>query len=104
MRVEGEPYPIIPHEFVENVDCWGCLVVVERGDQADLTCNECGVVVRTVPLDQAAAALAEMESTEICSVRCTNCGALNTFLGFSVIEAFICSECGEGIVVNSSVH
>ena len=35
MRVEGESYPIIPHEDVEKVDCCGCFVVVERGDQAD---------------------------------------------------------------------
>ena len=69
MRVEGEPYPIIPHEDVEKVDCCGCLVVVERGDQADLTCNECGAVVRTVPADKAVSTLAEMESAEICSAR-----------------------------------
>jgi hypothetical protein len=35
------------------VDCCGCLIVVERGDQADLTCNECGAVIRTVPTDKA---------------------------------------------------
>jgi hypothetical protein len=104
MRVPGEPYPIIPHEDVEKVDCWGCLVVVERGYQADLTCNECGVVVRTVPLELTAATLAQMESTEICSARCTHCGALNIFPGFSAIEAFVCSECGEGVVVNSAVQ
>lgn len=104
MQVADQPYPIIPHEDVEKVDCCGCLVVGKCGDLANLTCNECGVVVRTVPLDRAAAALAEMESSEICSARCTHCGALNVFPGFSAIEAFVCSECGEGVAVNSAVQ
>jgi hypothetical protein len=104
MRVAGEPYPIIPHEFVEKIDCCGCLVVIERGDLADLTCNECGAVVRTVQKAEAAAALAEIESPEICRARCTHCGALNIFPGFSAMDAFICSECGEGVVVNSGVQ
>jgi hypothetical protein len=41
--------PIVPHEFVGGVDCCGCLIVGEREGQADLTCNECGAVVSTVP-------------------------------------------------------
>lgn len=35
--------------FMTQVDCCGCLVVQVRGDEADITCNECGAVVRTVP-------------------------------------------------------
>jgi hypothetical protein len=104
MRVAGEPYPIIPHADVENVDCCGCLVVVERGNLADLTCNECDAVVSTVPIERAAAILAEMESKEICSARCSHCGTLNIFPGFSAIEAFVCSECGEGVVVGGAVQ
>lgn len=104
MRVVGEPYPIIPHEDVEKVDWCGCLVVVERGDQADLTCNECGALIRTVPLDRAAATLAEMESTEVCSARCKHCGALSIFSGFSAIEAFVCSVCSEGVVVGDTIQ
>ena len=81
-----------------------CLIIQVRGDQADMTCNECGAVVRTVPVELASAVMVEMASTQICSVRCTHCGALNTFPGSSAIEAFICSECGESVVVNSSVQ
>lgn len=58
-----------------------------RGDQADVTGNECGAVVRTVPVEQAGAALVELASGEICSARCPHCQALNTFPGFSFIEA-----------------
>ena len=41
---------------------------------------------------------------KICGARCTHCDALNMFPGFAVIEAFIRSECGEGVVVNRSVQ
>ena len=36
---------------------------------------------------------------EICSACCQHCGGVNTFPGFSVIEAFVCQECGEGVSV-----
>ena len=39
--------PIIPHEVATGTDCCGCLIVRVRGDQADITCNECGAVIRT---------------------------------------------------------
>src|SRR5260370_12765792 len=103
MTHDEQGFPIIPHE-VEGDDCDGCLMVRVRGNQADITCNVCGAVVRTVPLEEAAAAMLEMASTEICSARCPDCGALNTFPGFSVIEAFICHECGEGVAVNRVVQ
>src|SRR5260370_24050214 len=93
-----------PHAVATGADCCGRLIVHVCGDQADITCNECGAVVRTVPVELASAVMVEMASTVICSVRCTNCGALNTFPGFSAIEAFICSECGESVVVNRSVQ
>jgi hypothetical protein len=106
MPRDEQGFPIVPHEFIEPVDCCGCLIVEVRGDQADLICNECGAVVRTLPADTAAAVLAEMEmaSAEICSSRCPHCQALNTFPGFSSIDAFICSECGEGVAVNTPIQ
>jgi len=104
MARDEQGFPIVPHEVATGADCCGCLIVHVRGDQADITCNECGAVVRTVPVELASAVLVEMASTEMCSARCTICGALNTFPGSSAIEAFICSECGEGVVVNRSVQ
>jgi hypothetical protein len=44
------------------------------------------------------------ETDTICSAPWTPYGELNTFLGFSAIEAFICSECGEGVKVARSVQ
>src|SRR5882724_9777937 len=88
--------PIIPHENVADVDCCGCLVVRTRDDQADIVCNECGGVIRSVPIGHVEAVLLELAQTDtVCSVQCTCCGALNTFPGSSAVMAFICRECGE---------
>ena len=97
-------YLIVPHEVATGADCDGCLMVEERGDVADLRCNSCGAVVDTVPLDRAGTRLMELASVEICSAQCPHCGAMNTFRGFSVIEAFICRECGEGVSVERLVQ
>jgi predicted RNA-binding Zn-ribbon protein involved in translation (DUF1610 family) len=76
-----------------------------REGEADILCNECGTVIRTVAAGEVEAAMLEMAQTDtICSARCTHCGALKTFPRFSTIEAFICSECGEEVVVNTPVQ
>ena len=100
MARDEQNLPIILHEVA---DCCGCLIVRVRGDQADITCNECGAVICTVPVKRATGML-EMTSSGMCSARCTHCDALNTFPGFSAIEAFICSECGESVMVSRSVQ
>ena len=97
--------PIIPHEHVADVDCWGCLMIHLREGQADILCNECGTVIRTVAGAEVAATMSQMAQTDtICSAPCPHCGAFNTFPGMSAIEAFICSECGEGVVVSAPVQ
>jgi hypothetical protein len=70
-----ERLPIIPHENF-GVECCGCLVVKARDDQADILCNECAAVIRTVPLAEVEAVMFEIAQTDaICSVRCPHCGA-----------------------------
>ena len=96
MPQDERGYLILPHEFATGTDCDGCLIVVERGDMVEIKCNSCGLVVDTVPIDRAGSRLMELASAEICSAQCPHCGTLNTFRGFSVIEALIRRECGEG--------
>jgi hypothetical protein len=96
--------PIIVHESF-GIDCCGCLIVHVTGDRADIVCNECGAVIRTVQVGEVQAVMSEMAQTDvISSARCTHCGALNTFPGMSSVEAFICSECGEGVDVVTPVQ
>jgi hypothetical protein len=71
---------------------------------ADLKCNSCGAVIDTVRLDRVGTRLMELGSDEICSALCPHCGATNVFRGFTVIEAFVCQECGEGVSVERRVQ
>jgi hypothetical protein len=51
-RLNHDELPIVPHSDLGDEDCCGCLIVKERGDEADLICNECGALIRTVPTDE----------------------------------------------------
>jgi hypothetical protein len=79
--------------------------VLVKGDQADIVCNECRAVIRTVRVGDVQAVMSEMAQTDvISSAPCTHCSALNTFPGLSLVEAFICSECGEGVALVTLVQ
>ena len=97
--------PLVPHSFIGAPDCCGCLYVQVEGDQAEIICNECSAVIRTLPVADVERVMAELDQTdEICSARCPHCGAVNIFPGFSSMEAFICSQCGEGVRPSTSVQ
>jgi hypothetical protein len=100
----GSGLPVIPHEWVGGIDCCGCLVVEERGKLADLVCNECNQVVKTVAAAEVPMALSQMllSQQENCHAHCPHCGALNVFPGFSPMLAFICSACGKGVTMSSA--
>jgi hypothetical protein len=78
---------------------------VERGDETDIVCNECGVVIRTVPPAEVQQTLLKMAMPDgvMASSTCPHCGGLNTFPGFSTIFAYVCQESGEGVGVQESV-
>jgi hypothetical protein len=97
--------PIISHEDVADVRCCGCLIVRERDGQAEVLCNECAAVIRTVPLEDVDAVMTELAGTDVfCSAVCQHCGAVNTFPGMTAIEAFICRECNQGVAVPASTQ
>lgn len=91
--------PIIPHGTL-GTGCCGCLIVKVCGDQADIVCNECAAVICTFPFGAVEAAILEMAQTDTFTARAVHVAKPSTlFPGFSTIEAFICSECGEGVPV-----
>jgi len=96
---------MVPHSDCGDPDCCGCLMPLERGDQADWVCNECGAVVRPLQAAEVAQILLETAMAEAGrSATCPHCGALNTFPGWSSIQAFVCRECGEGVVVSDRLQ
>jgi len=90
--------PLLPNADIGALDCCGCLLAIIRGDQANIECNECGAVVRTVAPADLQRTLDEMElSLAMCSAMCPHCGNVNIFPGFSEINAYICQECGRAV-------
>jgi hypothetical protein len=88
---------LVPHEDYGDPNCCGIIMLIDRGDQTDLVCNECGAVIGSVAAQEAEATLLRMAmSGGFCSETCPHCGELNTFPGFSSMEAYTCSHCDQG--------
>ena len=96
---EGHIETTLPHSDFGDPECCGCLNGVIRGDQADIVCNECGTVLRTVPAANVGQTLTELEITlEVASEMCPHCGSVNLFPGFSKMLAFTCRQCGKAVL------
>jgi len=99
-------YPImVGHRDHGDPECCGIIVPVAHGEQTDLVCNECAVVIATVPAAEAAPTLLRMAlSGGVSSETCPHCGELNTFAGFTSMEAYTCRHCGIGVVIQRPVQ
>ena len=53
-------YPLVAHSDTGDPECCGSIFPVFRENEADITCNECGAIIKTVPADQAVDALMEI--------------------------------------------
>ncbi len=74
------------------------LFPVFRGDEADLTCNECGTVVGVVCPEDVRRTQDEMQlSLDVAPEQCPHCGAVNLFPGFATMMAYTCRQCGEAV-------
>jgi hypothetical protein len=61
----------IPHADFGDADCCGCLNgIITAADWAEIVCNECEVVVRTVLPADLQQTLDEMDSRSTCARRC----------------------------------
>ena len=93
--------PILPHLDFGDPECCGTIWAITRNgdpDTADLICNECSAVVRTVPTVDVQRILDEMESMlDVATSKCPHCGAVTLVPGFSRVLAFVCHECGTGV-------
>jgi hypothetical protein len=91
-----EEWPILAHADFGADDCDGCLFPVITGDRADITCNSCGAVVRSVPVEDLQRTFDEMElSLESCATEmCPHCRHVNVFPGWQGMMAYTCEKCG----------
>ena len=67
---------VVAHSILgDDPDCCGFLVPVERGDEADILCNECHALLLTVPVAEVAQALLRLWVAEgSCSARARTAG------------------------------
>lgn len=96
------PEFIVPHSDYRDPECCGLIFAQVRGSDADLVCNECGTVMRTVPAAEADKVLLAMSleqglATEVCPY----CRQVNLIPGFSEMIAFTCRYCGRVVNVRS---
>lgn len=92
----------IPHSAFGDAKCSGCLCGVIENDQAEIFCNECEDVIRTVPASELRNTLDQMElALDVATALCPHCRAVNLFPGFTRIEAFVCRECGKGVLLEN---
>jgi hypothetical protein len=117
MEDEELEYPsLVPHSSYGDPDCCGIIIPARGGVQVrlatdrdtanvELTCNECGVILDTVPAAEAEQVLLWMAMDEgVCSERCPHCGETSVILGCSSLDAFTCRFCGRGVKVERPVQ
>jgi DNA-directed RNA polymerase subunit RPC12/RpoP len=98
---EQPEYPeyILPHSDFGDPECCGLFLPRERGNVAEL--NECGFVLKTVPLADFRRVQDELQlSLEVASKQCPHCGSAILFPGFSSMLAYTCRQCGEPVKVS----
>jgi hypothetical protein len=103
--MEDRQYPeyILPHSDFGDPDRCGPLFPVARGDPSDITRNECGLVLKSVPAIDLQRTLDQMElSLNLASGKCPHCGAANLFPGSSGMLAFTCRDCGQSLLVDDN--
>ncbi len=87
---------VLPHSSFGDPHCCGCLDGIVRDEQADVICNECHTVVRTVAAEDLHRLLDQMELTlDVATAECPECGAVSLVPGFSKLLFFTCHECGD---------
>jgi hypothetical protein len=96
------PEHILPHSDFGDAECCGLLLPFERGDFADIICNECGATIRTVRAAGLRRTLDEMQlKLDVASERCAYCRSVNILPGFSEMLAFTCRSCGRAVVIKA---
>ena len=93
--------PILPHSEFGDLECCGTLRRLVRKQEpgvANIICNECAVIISTVPIADLHQTLRKMEFTlDMCSAKCPHCGKENVFTGFSEMLAYTCRHRGRAV-------
>jgi hypothetical protein len=107
MAAENRPEPgdyseyILRHSDFGDPECCGLFLSRERGDVADLRCNECGFVLQSVPVADLQRVQDQMQAKlGFATETCLHCRHENHFPAFSSMLAYVCPKCGESVNVS----
>jgi ribosomal protein S27E len=98
--MDGIIQTALPHSAFGDPDCCGCLNAIIHGasGQADIVCNECGLIVRRVPASDLQLLLDGMElELDVATAICPHCRAVHLAPGFTKLYAFVCDQCGAAV-------
>ena len=89
-----------PHGEFGDSECCGLLVGIIGGDKADIGCNECDTILKTVPAGDPPRAFDDMVVTlDFATDLCPHCCGVNVLSGFSNMLAYTCRQHGKPIRV-----
>ena len=98
---EGITATWLPHCDFGDPECCGFLAGITRGTEADIGCNECDVILATVPAAELQGTFDQMElSLDVTSEMCPHCKGVNLFPGFSQMMVYTCKHCGRPVNVS----
>ncbi len=98
MNVDAET--MLRHSAFGDSECSGSLRTSTQGDEAQLVCNECGAIVRTMPAADLNETLRDLElSMDVAGEICPNCTSVNLFLGSTQVSSFTCRSCGQEVYI-----
>jgi hypothetical protein len=101
-RYEGFIATRLPHRLFGNRDCPGFLLGIPDGTQANIACNQCGALVRTLLAPELQRAIDEMEKlVDLGTLVCPHCCTANQLVGCSRTIVYTCRQCGKQVQVDS---
>jgi len=89
----------LQHSSHGDPACCGCLGVRIHNRLANIFCNKCGVVVRTIRASGLQKTLAEMDiALALATTQCPCCGYVHLVEpGIDKLFAFVCPKCGQSV-------
>ena len=95
----------MPHSDYGDSECCGCLFPAEHDGKVDLTCNECGVVLCSIPVHEVEMRMLQMAiALGFCSEIRPYCKEVSTLLGYDCVLAYVCRHCERGVSVHRFVQ
>jgi hypothetical protein len=96
MPHDDEDFSIIAHGSL-GANCCGCVIINLHDRHSNIACDDCGAVIRTVPLQTSTGRFTSWWAALV--PLAPQCGELNVLARFKVMNRFIFPVCGESVTI-----